>query len=242
MNNYFDKVYVLYLPRRKNNTLNELKRIGIWNYTLYEGFDASVSTLCSKEYNEYMQFKPSYEEVKVVGSTRRGIGSVGSWAILKSMHNLLMDAKSNGYDRILVFQDDTIFHKNFLEEFKQKIKNIDDQNWKLLYLGASQHGWSSVDTVHSYYHPTGTTDGAFAVGIHSSVFDDLLCEISKFNMPFDSGPLWTIQKKYHEHCYVMYKNIVIADLRSSDLRESRDMVSFSDFFDWELHNYELTSQ
>lgn len=242
INYYFDKIYVLYLPRRKNNTLTELHKFGIWNYFLYEGFDGTTNSTCLKEYNDYMQFKPSYEEVKIVGSNRRGIGSVGSWAILKSMYNLLVNAKSKGYNRILVLQDDTIFHKNFLEEFKQKIKNIDDQNWKLLYLGASQHSWSSVDTVHSYYHPSGTTDGAFAVGIHSSVFDDLLFEITKFNMPFDSGALWAIQKKYHEHCYVLYKNIVIADLRSSDLRESRDMLSFSKLFDWELDNYELKGQ
>ena len=186
-----------------------------------------------------MQFKPSYEEQKVVGQNRRGIGSIGSWAILKSMHNMLVDAKMKGYSRILVLQDDTLFHKDFIKEFKQKISDIDDEQWKLLYLGASQHGWNSVDTVHSYYHPNGTTDGAFAVGIHCSIFDDLLFEITKFNMPFDSGPLWKVQKKYHEHCYVMYKNIVIADLRSSDLRESRDMKGFSQLFRWELHNYEL---
>lgn len=239
LNHYFDKIYVLYLPRRQNKTLIELEKLGIWNYCLYEGFDGSSSVSCQEEYKKYMQFKPSYEEQKVVGQNRRGIGSIGSWAILKSMHNMLVDAKMKGYSRILVLQDDTLFHKDFIKEFKQKISDIDDEQWKLLYLGASQHGWNSVDTVHSYYHPNGTTDGAFAVGIHCSIFDDLLFEITKFNMPFDSGPLWKVQKKYHEHCYVMYKNIVIADLRSSDLRESRDMKGFSQLFRWELHNYEL---
>ncbi len=242
LNHYFDKIYVLYLPRRENKTLLELKKLGIWNYSLYEGFDGSSNSLCLQEYKQYMQFKPSYEEEIVVGQNRRGIGSIGSWSILKSMHNMLVDAKTKGYSRILVLQDDTIFHKDFLEEFKHKISDIDDEQWKLLYLGASQHGWEGVENVHSYYHPNGTTDGAFAVGIHNSVFDDLLSEITKFNMPFDSGPLWTIQKKYHEHCYVMYKNIVIADLRRSDLRDSRDMKGFSQLFRWELHNYELKGQ
>ena len=242
LNHYFDKIYILYLPRRENKTLLELKKLGIWNYSLYEGFDSSVNFCCQEEYKQYLQFKPGYEEEKVVGQNRRGIGSIGSWAILKSMYNLLVDAKMKGYNRILMLQDDTVFHKNFIQEFKQKITDIDDDQWKLLYLGASQHGWGNIDTVHSYYHPYGTTDGAFAVGIHSSIFDDLLSEIIKFNMPFDSGPLWKIQKKYHEHCYVMYKNIVIADLRSSDLRDSRDMKGFSQLFRWELHNYELKDQ
>ena len=239
LNHYFDKIYVLYLPRRQNKTLIELEKLGIWNYCLYEGFDGSSSVSCQEEYKKYMQFEPSHEEQKVVGQNRRCIGSIGSWAILKSMHNMLVDAKMKGYSRILVLQDDTLFHKDFIKEFKQKISDIDDEQWKLLYLGASQHGWNSVDTVHSYYHPNGTTDGAFAVGIHCSIFDDLLFEILKFNMPFDSGPLWKVQKKYHEDCYVMYKNIVIADLRSSDLRDSRDMKGFSEVFKWELHNYEL---
>ena len=242
LNHYFDKIYVLFLPRRQNKTLIELEKLGIWNYCLFQGFDGSDNMCCQEEYKQYMQFKPSYEEERVVGQNRRGIGSVGSWAILKSMYNMLVDAKLKGYTRILVLQDDTIFHKDFVKEFKQKIKDIDDENWKLLYLGASQHEWNSVESVHSYYHPNGTTDGAFAVGIHNSVFDDLLFEITKFNMPFDSGPLWKIQKKYHEHCYVMYKNIVIADLRESDLREGRDMLSFSQLFRWELHNYELKGQ
>lgn len=241
LNHYFDKIYVLYLPRRENKTLNELHKHGIWNYILYEGFDGNKSPIIDKEYHEYLQHKPSIEETKVT-TNRRGIGSVGSWAILKSMHNMLIDAKNKGYQRILLLQDDTIFHKNFYEVFREKIKNIDDQNWKLLYLGASQHEWSSVNTVHSYYHPCGTTDGAFAVGIHCSVFDELLHEIAKFNMPFDSGPLWTIQKRYHEQCYVLYKNIIIADLRSSDLRKSRDMQSFSQRFKWNLDNYELKNQ
>lgn len=243
LNHYFDKVYVLYLPRRDKTTINNLETLGIWNYKLFEGFDACESNECQKEYDRYMQFSAGTEEVKVIGKKhRRGIGSVGSWAILKAMHNMLIDAKNNGYKRILVLQDDVIFHKKFFDEFKKKINRINDEQWKLLYLGASQHEWKTMDILNGYYHPTGTTDGAFAVGIHSSVFDDLLEHISIFNMPFDSGALWKVQQKNSEHSYVLYKNIAIADLRKSDLRQGRDMVSFSELFHWELHNFELKNQ
>lgn len=241
LNNYFDKIYVLYLPRRKNKTLEELHKYEIWNYILFEGFDGKNSLIIQKEYNQYLQHKPSEQE-KIIKCNRRGIGSVGSWAILKSMYNMIVDAKNKGYQRILVLQDDTIFHKNFAKKFEEKIENIDNQKWKLLYLGATQHDWYNIETVHSYYHPCGTTDGAFAVGIHCSVFDEILVEISKFNMPFDSGPLWTIQKKYQDQCYVLYENIIIADLTSSDLRESRNMTMFSQCFKWDLHNYDIKNQ
>ena len=158
------------------------------------------------------------------------------------MHNMLVNAKRNGYQRILVLQDDTIFHNDFFEEFKSKINVINDEKWKLLYLGASQHEWRSVNILNDYYHPTGTTDGAFAIGIHNSLFDELITEISKFNLPFDSGALWKAQSKHSEQCYVIYNNIIIADLCSSDLRSSRDMNSFSELFHWKLDNYTLKNQ
>ena len=243
LNHYFDKIYVLYLPRRKDLTVMELKKLGIWNYSLFEGFDASKSNVCSKEYEKYQKFYPSEDEIRILGKKdRRGIGSVGSWAILKSMHNMLVNAKRNGYQRILVLQDDTIFHNDFFEEFKSKINVINDEKWKLLYLGASQHEWRSVNILNDYYHPTGTTDGAFAIGIHNSLFDEIITEISKFNLPFDSGALWKAQSKHSEQCYVIYNNIIIADLHSSDLRSSRDMNSFSELFHWKLDNYTLKNQ
>ena len=70
---------------------------------------------------------------------------------------MLVNAKRNGYQRILVLQDDTIFHNDFFEEFKSKINVINDEKWKLLYLGASQHEWRSVNILNDYYHPNGTT-------------------------------------------------------------------------------------
>ena len=240
LNHYFDKVYVLHLKRRHNNTLQELKKLGIWNYCLFEGFDGESSIQCIQEYAQYMQSSPSNNETKLLHNKRRGISSVGSWAILKSMHNLLVDAKSNNYKRILVLQDDVIFHIDFAKEFKRKLDSIDDENWKLLYLGASQHEWNSVDIIHDYYHPVGTTDGAFAVGIDMILYEELIKEITLFDMPFDSGALWAIQRNHKEECYVLYENIVIADLRHSDLRVSRDMSKYALLFKWNLENFEIT--
>ncbi len=90
-----------------------------------------------------------------------------------------------------------------------------------------------------FYHPNGSTDGAFAVGIHCSVYDMILKNISEFLLPVDSGALWEVQKKYSSYCYVLYNNIVIADLRFSDLRKSRNMENFSKLFRWELEYFSV---
>ena len=75
---------------------------------------------------------------------RKAIASAGSWSILKSMYHLITDAKMNGYKKILVLQDDTLFHKNFAEEFMKIPSYIPDKKWKLLYLGATQHAWTNI--------------------------------------------------------------------------------------------------
>ena len=150
------------------------------------------------------------------------------------MNIMLKDAQKKGYNRILVLQDDTIFCDNFCTVFKEKVLQV-NHDWKLLYLGASQYDWSSVKIIDkNHYNTIGNTDGAFAVGIHNSVYEELLENITDFNVPFDSGPLWNIQKKYPNDCYVIYNNIIIADVRSSDLRKSRNIYNTASTFRWDL--------
>jgi hypothetical protein len=236
VNYYFDKIYVLCLHGRENKTEKQLLKHGISNYKLFNGLYGKNSILCKNEYQNYVKKHPVLPSEKDVlnGKKRRAISSVGSWAILKSMYNMIKDAQINCYNRILVLQDDTIFCDNFCKIFKEKVLKVND-DWKLLYLGASQYDWSSVKIINkNHYNTIGNTDGAFAVGIHNSVYEELLENITEFNIPFDSGPLWNIQKKYPKDCYVIYNNIIIADVRSSDLRKSRNIYNTANMFRWDL--------
>ena len=240
INHYFDKIFLLYLKRRDNKAIKQLQKHNITNYTLVEGIDGKNSINCISEWNKYQKLPPLERETHALnGKKRRAIGSTGSWAILKSMYNIIAQAKQKKYSRILILQDDVIFHNNFVEEFRKKLKYI-KEDWKLLYLGASQHYWDNIEILNGmFYHANGSTDGAFAVGIHCSVYDMILKNISEFLLPFDSGALWEVQKKYSSYCYVLYNNIVIADLRFSDLRKSRNMENFSKLFRWELEHFSV---
>ena len=242
VNYYFDKIYVLCLHGRQNKTEKQLLKHEITNYKLFEGLYGKKSVLCKNEYENYAKKFPVLLNEKQVlnGKKRRAISSVGSWAILKSMYNMITDAKTHNYNRILLLQDDTIFHNNFFNVFKEKVMSIPN-SWKLLYLGASEYDWSNVKIIDkNYYNAVGKTDGAFAVGIHNSIYDELLESITEFNVPFDSGPLWNIQKKYSKYCYVVYNNIIIADVRSSDLRKSRNIYNTANMFKWDLKYFDLT--
>lgn len=239
INQYFDKIYVLNLDRRPDrmeNMVRRLKRWGITNYVRYSAIDGS-ETPHWEEWKHYTKSK--LNRIEKVRYRRKAIGSAGSWAILKSMFHLIRDAQINKYNRILVLQDDVLFHKNFTEEFNKMKDYIPNDKWKLLFLGATQHNWRHVLKSKHYYYPNGTADGAFAVGIHSSLYDEMIEEILKFDMPVDSGALSRLQKKYLYNSFVIYPNLIIADIRDSDLRSSRDLHNFGKRFKWDPKLYEI---
>jgi len=160
------------------------------------------------------------------------------------MRRLLIDAKEKGYTRILTLQDDLLFHKNFLSEFYSITTRDIPVSWRLLYLGASQHNWDSMEPMEhdkKWYLPKGTADGAFAVGIHSNSYDKLIEEIDHMLMPFDSGALSVVQRNHPDECYVLYPNLVVADIRDSDLRKSRTFDGVGKLFRWDMNLYNIES-
>jgi hypothetical protein len=241
INTYFDKIYVLNLDRRPDRMQAMEQNFTKWNINNWIRFPAVDGSL-SPHYEEWKHYsKQKLTRLEKMRYHRKAIGSYGSWGILKSMYNLLMDAKNKGYQRILVLQDDLLYHKSFNREFA-KIPTYIPDTWKLLYLGATQHIWTSILSSKYFYHPNGTADGAFAVGINSSIFQNLLDEIIKFDMPVDSGALRTLQSQHPYETYVLSPNLIIADIRDSDLRQSRDLVAYGRRFKWDVHLYDVDEE
>lgn len=236
LNFYFSHTYVLNLDRRPDRLAamkQSLKQVGIYNWTRWSALDGNEPPHYD-EWCGYRRSRMTYNEKRRYH--RKAIGSPGSWAILKSMYLMIKDAMKKRYHSILVLQDDLLFHQNFVSEFLKIPANV-PKNWKLLYIGATQHNWNHVEFRPRYYFPMGTADGAFAVGIHHSLYREMLEEISKFDMPFDSGTLKTLQKRYGRQCLILSPNLVIADIRDSDLRRSRDIQAYGKKFRWNIKNY-----
>lgn len=217
------------------NMERRLKQWNIYNWKRFSAIDGALSPHW-EEWKHYTKSKMT--KIEKQKYHRKAIASCGSWAILKSMYHLLRDAQKNNYNRILVLQDDVLFHKKFHDEFL-KVPTWVPENWKLLYLGGTQHSWNYIIESSKFYYPNGTTDGAFAVGIHSSIYEELIAEILKFDMPVDSGALRTLQQKYLYDSYVLFPNLIIADIRDSDLRQSRDFANFGQRFKWDVKLYHL---
>jgi len=244
-NMFVDKIYILTLKRLQHKYIKveqQLKKAKIYNYEIFWGVDCKTK-------DEQKRWETRDKDCN--------ISTNGSYSILMSMKLLLENAKQRNFNRIIVLQDDVILSKNFCKrfyEFYNKMyfkKNIID-NWKLIYFGASQHIWTddieeSKNYYKDFYIPTGNTDGAFAIAINSLIFDLLIKQIDKKDLPFDSGALSFIQRTYLTTTseiptiFVIYPNIIISNINESELRGKRLLTTTASIFQWKLSMFPLNN-
>ncbi len=251
LNNYFDKIFVINLKSRVDRRLRIIRKLSEQNiqFDFFEAIDGYSPELVS-EFNRYfsqpISAKNSHPLEKKYG--RKLIQSSGALGYLKTYEMVLSLSQEKGFKKILCFDDDILFHKSFNKEFEKFIPKIHAE-WKLLFLGATQHVWN-IPKSHKYsneelgefspeedfYHPL-ITDGSFAVGIDCSVYQILLKEIEKYNAPLDSGPLRTVMSQYQNQCFVAQPNLVIADVSESDIGLNRNQYELAEKVKWDLQLY-----
>ena len=252
VNTLFDHVFVLNLGRRLDRRIEMLQKLNKYNIRaeFFEAVDGySAGNL--EEFREYYQQPIGAEGTHPLERSlkKKMIGSPGAWGYLKTFEKLIRQAQGSRYNRILCLDDDLIFREDFEQGLRKALAFI-PQDWKLLYLGATQHEWNvpySLDYPehlregdfgnHPFYHPV-RTDGSFAVGIDSSVYQDILDEIGRMNCAFDSGALRGIQQKYPKESYVVTPNMIIADVSQSDIGIERSQEAMARKLHWDLSAYD----
>lgn len=228
INTYFDMIYVINLERRVDRKIKIEQRLAkhkITNYKIFTATDGSKSPM----YSYYLRYK---------GFT----DSPGAFGILSSAARLIHDAVKLKYKRILILEDDAVFHKNFDNEFNNRIALI-TQDWKLLYFGTSMRRHRISEISHhnrkkQYLTSKGTIAGAFALGIDASVFPDLLMDLNVTNKPWDLGPLRTINVLYNSKCIVLYPYLILCDTRDSDIRRDKSLQEKQQTCGWDINKFE----
>jgi glycosyltransferase involved in cell wall biosynthesis len=230
--------------------LQKLSHLGI-QAEFVEAIDGYTSQN-KKEHQHYLEQPLGLEDSHhlEIESQRKLIKSPGAWGYLKTYLGILEDAKKRDFQRILCFDDDVLFHKDFENEFKKGVQDIPD-DWKLLYLGASQYVWKNpqglsypdenkkeIDPNEPFYFPN-RTDGAFAIGIDASAFHILIYDILRMNCPLDSGPLRSVMKASPKKCFVLNPNIVIADVSESDIRGGQEQQELAKLLKWDMDNFDF---
>ena len=239
INNIFDIVFVINLSsekfKKKMMTI-KLNKANI-KFKFIEAVNGYEEPYFNR-FNEYKNKSYDWEGAHIYEKTRQKkmIPSAGAYGYLESWLKILYIAKEKKYKKIFVFDDDIILDDDFENKVKLYFQNI-KYNFKLISLGVSQHVWGKIVFENTYYNPIEFTDGSFAVGINSSIYDELIIEIKKYNIAFDSGALRYIYKKYKKECYIGYPNLVIADVTTSSIGGDRNMFDISNKFRWHLEKF-----
>lgn len=179
-------------------------------------------TVLMKKYNINFEFiivpRLQQEEYSQIGNPNINIGEAGCY--LSHMF-CLNDAIMNAYDKIIIFEDDIIFHKAFNDLFE---KITMKQTFDILFLGASDFNFRKINyrLVNRYkhiYHPhidSRFLRGCFSIFYSSKgyleVFNNRL-----INPTFIDNNLIQFSKSFSDTFCVCYPNIVIVDLSTTNL-------------------------
>lgn len=202
INNYVNHIYVINLE--------------------YDVIRRKYITLLMKKYNINFEFiivpRLQQDEYYQIGNLNINISEAGCY--LSHMF-CLNDAINKAYDKIIIFEDDIIFHKCFNDLFK---KITIEQTFDILLLGASDFNFSKINyrlvNRHKHiYHPHITSDllrGNFSIFYSLNacleVFNNRL-----INPTFIDDNLIQFSKFFSNTFCVCYPNIVIADLSTTNI-------------------------
>jgi glycosyltransferase involved in cell wall biosynthesis/GR25 family glycosyltransferase involved in LPS biosynthesis len=266
LNSFFDKIFAINLDRRcdrwrslisRCNQANvEITRFPAcdgnslilyneWKSYIQEPLDPVVGrrVTSSKEY--YLDYDTDEARIEYITNFQNGkkpLASPGSWGYLKTIINILETAIQKDYEQILILDDDVLLHKDF-DVLAEKVFAQLPSKWKILQFGALQYDWEGwIDWFsENLYMCNGSSIASHAVGIHKSVYVELLYYCRKILMPFDEGALHKIKHKYKTQCFVCMPNLFIQDVSESDINTSlaqgSEGLKSDNVYRWVLSDY-----
>ena len=183
-----------------------------------------------EQFRKYMRSEFSSKE-KLLG--RKLIVSEGGFGYLHSMKNIFREAILKEYNYIMICDDDIGLIDNFVNRF-----NEIPLRFRLLMLGSSQWDWDNIEITGNKYVPDESSNGSFCNIYHYNTFESIYNSILKFECPFD-GSIMKNNFKFGG-CYVMYPNLVIADLGESLIRKVSKNRSYERFrWEKEMYNFNI---
>lgn len=130
LNNFVDKTYIINLDERKDRweTVQiELKKAGLFNYERFSAVKPLRKNLAEEEFNK----------MRLAGSDKEKY-LIACCGVKRSHIEIMKIAKKNRYNKILILEDDVVFHKDTNIIFDKAIKQIEENklDWDMLFLGA----------------------------------------------------------------------------------------------------------
>lgn len=206
LNTFFDHIYCINLDKRTDrwklmNDYFTKNGITVTRFSAVDGTKIDVSHLDHKKLKD------------------KGLGAVGC---SMSHLNIIKDAKENGYDKILIFEDDCIFEPNFIDIAYDVLMDLPD-NWHMIYLAGMKRD-AVTDITDKLQQCTGITT-THCYGVHSSLYDTLIDTILTTTYAVDRLYQVEIHPKYN--CYISNKQLVFQTAGYSDVTFNNESNRFS---------------
>lgn len=207
----WDKIFVINLARRPDRKKSmedffTVQNIPPTDYEFIEAFDGQTQSVIS-QYETNKKSNPS-----------NPIITPGHFACLLSHLKSIQLAKSRGYKKIMILEDDVFTNES---NMTLKLKSIQVPAHDLLYLGGIM---SKKKCFTSGWAWSGGTYimGAYGYILSSELFDHVLSSLSNLDEYIDFYYLKNIQSQYRTICL---EDVIKTDLTTSDTsHKSRIMV------------------
>lgn len=134
LNSYFDKIFVVSLHRATDRQVALKQHLEGLNYEIFWAVDKKDFTV------EEVIASGVYDEAKALRFNRHGVRKLllGEIACAWSHRNIYETILKEGYERVLIFEDDVVPKPETLDLLPQTFKQL-PENWEVLYLGFLQN-------------------------------------------------------------------------------------------------------
>ena len=205
INQHLDNIYVINLKDnvlRRNYIIILMKKYGI-------NFNLVVVDRLNEE---------TYKNIKTINEnlSKEEIGC--------SLSHLwcLKNALKNKYEKIIIFEDDIIFHKNFLEFFE---KTIRQKHFDFLLLGRCDFHFNTLNSKYvkdDLYRPD--PKSRMLYGAHANYYSfegaKIMFELKINQFSFFDSDYLSMFYYFEETSSICYPNLVVTDLSTSNLNHS----------------------
>jgi hypothetical protein len=139
--------------------------------------------------------------------------NVGVIGTIQTMYNAVKEAKELGLKNFLFFEDDAVFHPDFINLFDKFIQQV-PEDWNLLYLGGQNvqtpvRITENINRVTRAYY-------VHAIGIHSRAYDFIL-ELFKPAVITRNGDVILTDIQVAHPCYIFNPRLVYQRQGMSDV-------------------------
>ena len=245
-----DKVILINLKRRKDRKIlmeHKLSKMNI-NYDLIEGIDGSLKENINN-YNIYLNNWNNLDKSNIDRIHNYKINTSGAYSLLLTYRKIIDMVKKNNYERILILEDDIVFHKDFYKLLNSYSNDLFKEN-DVVWLGGNQERFTedmlSEMKDKKYYNISNKnyfwTYGCYSIILNKKIIDLIDKKLENIHNPYLLNIdvlIWNLIRINNLKGIVLYENLIIPQVEESDNMGGRSIDNIANKKKWVIDNYEL---